>query len=319
MKNLLPVARAHALAQQVESQRWLIESLWAEQAVGIIGGEPKCCKSFLALTLAVAVASGKSCFGRFAVSARGKVLIYPAEDALTVVRRRLEGICYAQNLLLEKLPIYVSTIPGLRLDIDSDRQRLRDTIEKLRPRLLVLDPFVRLHAIDENASGEVAKILHHLRQLQRSFNLAVALVHHARKGGAKHRAGQALRGSSEFHAWGDSNLYLRKNNSDELSLTIEHRAEASLETIPLSLHTELVPHLLIRDNQKTLTSPSKPIPPQKQIIQALKNARKPMPTTQLRETLPIRNATISQILKQLHSNGVISKSKNGYLLNQSST
>jgi hypothetical protein len=24
------------------------------------------------------------------------------------------------------------------------------------------------------------------------------------------RAGQALRGSSEFHAWGDSNLYLRR-------------------------------------------------------------------------------------------------------------
>jgi hypothetical protein len=26
----------------------------------------------------------------------------------------------------------------------------------MRPRLLILDPFVRLHRIDENASGEVA-------------------------------------------------------------------------------------------------------------------------------------------------------------------
>jgi AAA domain len=33
-------------------------ALWSEQAVGIIGGEPKCCKSFLALDLAVAVAAG---------------------------------------------------------------------------------------------------------------------------------------------------------------------------------------------------------------------------------------------------------------------
>jgi hypothetical protein len=42
--------------------------LWSEQAVGIVGGEPKCCESFLALDLAVAVASGTTCLRRFAVS-----------------------------------------------------------------------------------------------------------------------------------------------------------------------------------------------------------------------------------------------------------
>jgi len=38
-------------------RRWLIEELWSDQAVGIVGGEPKCCKSFLALDMAVAIAS----------------------------------------------------------------------------------------------------------------------------------------------------------------------------------------------------------------------------------------------------------------------
>ena len=52
------------------------------------------------------------------------------------------------------------------------------------------------------------------------------VVHHAKKGGGGVRAGQALRGSSEFHAWGDSNLYLRRD-CDELSLTVEHRAAPS--------------------------------------------------------------------------------------------
>jgi hypothetical protein len=49
---------------------------------------------------------------------------------------------------------------------------------------------------------------------------------HARKGGACLRAGQALRGSSEFHAWGDSNLYLRRDG-EALTLTAEHRAAPS--------------------------------------------------------------------------------------------
>ena len=36
-------------------------------------------------------------------------------------------------------------------------ERLAQTVEHLRPRLLILDPFVRLHRIDENISGEVAR------------------------------------------------------------------------------------------------------------------------------------------------------------------
>ena len=91
----LPVVPAHRLAERAEEQRWLVADLWSEQAVGIIGGEPKCCKSFLALDLAVAVAAGTPCLRRFAVTRPGRVLLYPAEDALHVVRRRIEGICAA--------------------------------------------------------------------------------------------------------------------------------------------------------------------------------------------------------------------------------
>jgi len=54
----LPVQPAWRLAEAPEQRRWLIEGLWSEEAVGIIGGEPKCGKSFLALDLAVAVDIG---------------------------------------------------------------------------------------------------------------------------------------------------------------------------------------------------------------------------------------------------------------------
>ena len=203
----LPVQPAWRLAEAPEQRRWLVDQLWSEEAVGIIGGEPKCCKSFLALDLAVAAAT--PCLRRFAVTRPGRVLLYPAEDALHIVRRRLEGICAAAGVALPELDIQVITASSLRLDLDADRARLEDAVARLKPRLLVLDPFVRLHRIDENVSGEVAPLLAYLRDLQRRHGLAVILVHHARKGAGNMRAGQALRGSSEFHAWGDSNLYLR--------------------------------------------------------------------------------------------------------------
>ncbi len=91
--SLLPVEPAHRLATLAEERRWLVTGLWAEEAVGIVGGEPKCSKSFLALDLAVSVASGTPCLRRFPVSRPGGVLLFAAEDALHVVRRRLEGIC----------------------------------------------------------------------------------------------------------------------------------------------------------------------------------------------------------------------------------
>jgi len=51
------------------------------------------------------------------------------------------------------------------------------------------------------------------------------------------RAGEALRGSSEFHAWGDSNLYLRRHG-DQLALSVEHRAAAAITAVSLQLATD---------------------------------------------------------------------------------
>jgi RecA-family ATPase len=117
----LPVQPAWRLAEVPEQRRWLVDQLWSEEAVGIIGGEPKCCKSFLALDLAVAVAAGTPCLRRFAVRTARRVLLYPAEDALHIVRRRLEGICVAAGVALPNLDIQVITAPSLRLHLDADR------------------------------------------------------------------------------------------------------------------------------------------------------------------------------------------------------
>ena len=62
--------------------RWLVQPLWSTGAVGIIGGAPKSCKTWLALELAVAVASGKPCLGRFPVPTAGPALVFAAEDGV---------------------------------------------------------------------------------------------------------------------------------------------------------------------------------------------------------------------------------------------
>ena len=315
--KLLPVEPAHRLAARAEEQRWLVTGLWSEQAVGIIGGEPKCCKSFLALDLAVAVAAGTTCLRRFPVPQAGRVLLYAAEDALHIVRGRLEGICAAAGLALAQLDVQVITAPTVRLDLPADRNALAETVAALRPRLLVLDPFVRLHRIDENASGEVAPLLAYLRELQRRHGVAVVVVHHAKKGAGRVRAGQAQRGSSEFHAWGDSNLYLRRNGGPreggEITLSVEHRAAAAIPTITLELAQRGSALALEVVDRYTPQAPP-PSSVDERITSALADCERPLPFSDLRAHCRVRTATLYERLAALTAEGRLVRSGDGYLL-----
>ncbi|MHB8816540.1 MAG: AAA family ATPase [Steroidobacteraceae bacterium] len=310
--NGLPVAQAYRLADRPEEQRWLVTGLWSEQAVGIVGGEPKCCKSFLALDLAVAVASGTPCLRRFPVARPGRVLLYAAEDALHVVRRRLEGICAAAGCKLQDLDVHVITAATVRIDQTADRERLEHTIAELKPRLLILDPFVRLHRIDENTSGEVAPLLAYLRTLQRQHQLAVLVVHHARKSAGRMRAGQALRGSSEFHAWGDSNLYLRRSGG-ELNLTVEHRAAPSPPTIGLALAQRGDALALEIASSIAVPTPA-PTSIDERITAAISEADHPLPIGELRSLCRVRNGTLYERLTALTDAGQIVRGPAGYRL-----
>jgi hypothetical protein len=307
----LPVEAAWRLAARPEERSWLIENLWAEEAVGIVGGEPKCCKSFMALDMAVSVASGTPCLRRYAVPRRGRVLLFAAEDALHVVRQRLDGICHAAGVQLEQLDVHVITVPSLRLDLEEHRQRLAETVDELRPRLLVLDPFVRLHRIDENVSGEVAPLLAFLRELQRRYQLAVLVVHHARKGAGRARAGQALRGSSEFHAWGDSNLYLRRLG-EHLTLTIEHRAAASASGIHLHLRVEGDALALELAEQRAPAAPVREPTVLEKVERAIVESSTPSTLAALRKSCRVRTATLCESLAELVRQGRVEKTAAGY-------
>jgi len=307
----LPTLRAAQLAAAPPSaHNWLVEDLWSAEAVGIIGGEPKTCKSFLALDLAVAVASGTPCLRRFPVPQRGPALLFAAEDDVHVVRSRLQGIAAAAGADFEDLDIHIITVPALRLDRREDRLALAATVALLLPKLLVLDPFVRLHGIDENVAGEVAPILAYLRTLQRAHHTAVALVHHARKGAAHERGGQALRGSSEFHAWGDTNLLLRRMGK-QLQLSVEHRAAPGRDWFPVVLK-DRPPAVALEVNDQH----PPPAPVQRscreRVEQILADAGEPLTLTKIRSIVRMRTSDVGQALAALIAEHRVVKSAAGY-------
>lgn len=305
----LPVVRVGEIPKEDNAHRWLIEQLWGDSSVGVIGGAPKCSKTWLGLDMALSVATGTPCLGQYAVPERGPVLVYLAEDALQLVRERVAGMARHRGIELPTVEIHVITAPTLRLDLEPHRVRLLETAKRLRPRLLLLDPLVRLHGIDENNAGEVAELLAYIRSLQRQLDLSVVLVHHTRKNAAGGvAAGQGLRGSSDIHAFGDSNLYLRRA-SQQLMLSSEHRAAPASPSVYLELvatdakttHLEVVGE---PDGDRRRSLPE-------QVLDLLAQT-KVLTRAKLREALAVNNHRLGQVLESLERAGQLRHTPDGW-------
>jgi hypothetical protein len=308
----LPIVRAAQLDAEPEQQRWLIDGLWARSAIGLIGGAPKCCKTWLGLDMAVSVATGTKALDHFPVTACGPTLIYLAEDGLPQVRSRIQALCRHRGVDIAHLDLHVITSPVLRLDLGSDQERLAEALDRMRPRLLLLDPLVRLHRLDENSAAEISGLLGYIRDLQRRFDVAVVLVHHASKK-QRSQPGQALRGSSDLHAIGDCNAYLARHG-DDIVLTIEHRAAKSPEPLVLELVSDDggdTMHLRVRrDAVVDIDRPQQNL--HQQILELLGRAGGPMTRTALRARLGVNNQRLGEVLGQLERDRRVARTDQGW-------
>lgn len=304
-----PVRRVHDVEPRANAQRWLVEELFASSSVGLLGGPPKAFKTWVAAELALAVAAGSPALGRFAAPDPGPVLFFGAEDPPPDLRIRFEGIARARGLDLARVPLLLLDVAALRLDDPGHLDRLRRTVALHAPRLLVLDPFVRLVAgLDENSARDVSAVLGALRTLQREENVTVLLVHHMRKSPAAH-PGQQLRGSGDFSAWADSALYLTRRGDDRM-LVVEHRGAPAPPPFRLRLVPGDSPHLAILEPKPGGDAGD---PLEARIVEHLEEAPRPQPTLQLRDALHVRKADLLTALRALAARGLLTKTEHGWL------
>ncbi len=314
-KTLLPfpVRRVADVVPQSSETLWLIEDLWLACGVGILGGESKLGKTYLAAEISVAVATGIDALGSFKTRSPGPVLFYGAEGSISALRSRFDGLALSRGFDINNLNVYLLDNPMIQLDNPEDLRRLCLAIEQCQPRLLVLDPFVRLMGrVDENSSSEVSVVLGSLRTIQRDYNLAILVVHHARKSHATHPS-QAFRGSSDFAAWSDSNLFLARK-AKHLLLTLEHRSARSPEPIPLRLEENPAPHFVTLQQEPSIPEPTEQHPLESAIQLELASLSQPLSTVELRDRLHRRKTDVIGALDSLRTAGRIQRSAAGWHL-----
>jgi hypothetical protein len=132
----------------------------------------------------------------------------------------------------------------------------------------------------------------------------------------------AVRGSSDIHAFGDSNLYLARKD-DKLTLTVEHRAAASPDPLTLQLVSRpdgSATHLEVASSASADDKPvDQPPPLADQVVALLAKTPTPLYRARLRSELRVNNHRLGQALASLERAGTILRTDQGWCLRSPAT
>jgi hypothetical protein len=162
-------------------------------------------KTALRMLQYLSLATGRPLTGQH-VFKRCRVLLLSLEDDDTELRRRLAAARIHHGIAPQDLKgwLFCATPKGIKLADNKDGARvsgpleamLRQTIAERRIDLLGLDPFVKLHALEENDNGAMDFVCDLLVKLAIEFNIAVDVPHHTKKGPQTAGDADAGRGAS---------------------------------------------------------------------------------------------------------------------------
>jgi hypothetical protein len=216
----MPSAVSHAglLRIDMPPERPIVAGLIDEASRVILAGPPATGKTWLALDLARAVASGEPWLGHFPVN-QAPVLYVDEESHTRGLKTRLT-LLDAGNPLPEDLPLWFSVGHGLRIDAVRPRQILDQLMRQHEPGLVIFDSLTRVHGANENSAGEMADVFANFEELRRAYECTILLIDHLRKRGLINDQEEMLRGSTEKRAWPDTILFATPGERG--SVTVSH-------------------------------------------------------------------------------------------------
>jgi KaiC/GvpD/RAD55 family RecA-like ATPase len=197
--------------------RWLLRGF-----LSLLIGSGGQGKSMVAIHIALAIAADKVWSGQHPFDGGGKVWIFNNEDDRDELYRRIGGTAMHMGIPFDDLKgrVFVNSgvggggkagnkfivaVPsgqGGPAVATPDVNAVIEEIKRKGIRLLVVDPFVSTHAMNENDNVQMEAVAAMYRTIAQEADCAVLLVHHTAKPGDQNQAGNqhAARGASSVAA-----------------------------------------------------------------------------------------------------------------------
>lgn len=216
----LKVVFGDQLGLEYEPPNELVEGLLTLTSLTVLYGDSNSGKTFFALSLAAAVATGEPCYGR---QVDPGLVLYLASEAPGSIRSRMQALkkfysCDLRRLAMVPVPLNFYSGDGDVLDVLS----VVRAIEELRGepvRLIIGDTLARMSAgANENSGEDMGPVMARFDRLAQHTNAAVMIIHHSGKDQAR-----GARGWSGIRAHIDTEIEVTEEDGNRTASVTKQR------------------------------------------------------------------------------------------------
>ena len=216
----------------MEAPKWLVKDLIPDGGLAVVYGQPKSCKTFWALDMALSIASGKSFHGL--ETRHGRVTYIAAEGGPARLHERALAWESTHGANLDRAIKWLITE---RIDL-TDGSDVAEFIKGLDgPRdVVVIDTLARCMSGDENVQKDMGAFVAGCDRIREATGAAVLVVHHEGKD-----AGKGARGSNVLRGAVDTGIRVRREESGVVVVSVEDQRDGEplppmyfeLQNVPL--------------------------------------------------------------------------------------
>ena len=260
---------------------WLIKDILVDGGIATIYGESGSTKSFLAIDLAMHLATGSKWFG-LEVN-RGIPIIYTALEGFRGVVKRIKGWCKKNNISPSNIFIdHDSLLLGEQGSVESFINYYK--ANNFHKGMIIIDTFnMACPNIEENSAKEMSGVITKAKLIAEKLNSTVLIIHHSGKDESR-----GMRGSSSLKASMDTIIYVKQDSNGNCEWSLEKSKDSEcgirfayrLETIEVEMNGEVettctldkLGEMLEKKKKANLT------PKQTRVLNLLKDRLLPLPS-----------------------------------------
>jgi hypothetical protein len=192
--------------QSNPDMNWYVKGYIPEKSIVMWAGKRASFKSWSAMQLAIALASGKALFNKFETS-KVSVLYIDEENGIETLKERISKIKRGMGITEDLDNLGYVSFEGIKIERIEWKNMVKDFLSKHTPCVIIVDSFRRIISAEENDATEVNKVFTEcFRPIAQEFDATWILIHHLRKGVSGRASDDImdeLRGSSELTNYAD--------------------------------------------------------------------------------------------------------------------
>lgn len=214
---------------KIPQRQWVFGRWLLNGTVAVVVAPGGMGKSTLISGMALSLGSGRECLGKTVWGGPKRVWVWNQEDDLDELSRSLQAAAklhglepadVSDNLFVDSAmdgaPLCTATDDrnGVQL-LEPVYDAIKEELLRRGIKVLIIDPFVSSHEVDENSNTKIDKIVKAWGRVAKAADCVIVLVHHTSKAGSAEVNTNSARGASALASAARSLLTLNRMTLDD--------------------------------------------------------------------------------------------------------